>query len=146
MPLRLFLLSSLACCSCSRNDKPLYPVHGTVSFKGLPAVKAMVVFHSLNDPDPNAVKPRAIVRKDGTFQAFTYAAGDGIPAGEYIVTVVGEKPKGPSKQATTAAKKKKEETQARKLPPHYEDVKSSELRARIHEGDNDLPPFELKAK
>ncbi len=145
MPLWVFLLVSLSCCSCSRNEKPLYPVRGSVSFKGLPVVKAMVVFHSLGDSDPKTVKPRAIISKDGSFQAYTYAAGDGIPAGDYVVTVVGEKSRGQTKKAASATKKK-DEAHVRLLPAHYEDPKTSELRAKIQEGANELPPFQLKEK
>ncbi len=145
-PPRMFLLGLLACCSCSKNDKPLFPANGSVSFKGLPAAKAMVVFHSVGDPDPKAVKPRAIVAKDGSFQVYTYTAGDGLPAGEYIVTVVGEKPHAHAKQSNSASKKKRDETQSRSLPPHYENPKTSDLRVQIKEGPNELPPFELKAR
>ncbi len=140
VPLGVLLLVSLTLCSCSKNDKPLYPARGTVTFKDAPAAKAMVVFHPLNDP--GAVKPRAIVDQEGNFQAYTYSAGDGIPPGEYVVTVVGHRPK----PATPGKKKKHDDGSGRMLPPHYEDPKTSELRITIQEGVNELPPFLLKGK
>ncbi len=139
---KVILLLSLACCSCSNNSKRLFPVKGKVLFDGGPAAKALVIFHPMNDPDPAAVKPRAIVATDGSFEVFTNVARDGVPAGEYVVTVIGEKPR-KTKQSPISQKKMEI---MRELPLHYENPKTSELRARVEEGANELPPFHLKKK
>jgi hypothetical protein len=135
----------LALCSCAKNGVPLHQVRGSVTYNGLPANKAIVVFHPTTDPNFNGVKPRALVNRDGSFQAFTHAAGDGVAAGDYIVTVTGDKHSKKLKNPAPVDPKKTEGS-ARVLPPHYESVKSTPLRVTIREGDNDLPPFQLKSK
>jgi hypothetical protein len=60
---------------------------------GNPARGALVVFHPLDNPDRVAVKPRAVVGRDGTFSLFSYRVGDGAPAGTYAVTVVWQQPR-----------------------------------------------------
>jgi hypothetical protein len=70
------------------NRKPCHPVSGTVHVDGVPAAFAMVVFH-LKDPATKKLTRTgdAIVEADGSFVLATYAAGDGAPVGEYVVTV-----------------------------------------------------------
>jgi hypothetical protein len=141
------LLAALVCCSCSKKGKPLYPVRGKVFFEGKPAIKALVIFHPLDDPDPNALRPRAEVKEDGSFEVFSYTAGDGAPAGKYAVTVIGRtKPlKSPKPGAQPKKRKGKVKPVTRiPLPARYADLKTSGLRVEVHEGENDLKPFELK--
>jgi hypothetical protein len=78
---------ALVCPACSQ-DKPCYPVHGKVLFDGQPVRGAILVFHPLDDPDPNAIKPRAFADREGNFKVTTFRADDGAPAGNYAVTVV----------------------------------------------------------
>jgi hypothetical protein len=138
----LLLPVSLACCSCSKKGKLLFPVQGKVFFEGQPTPKALVIFHPLNNPDPNAVKPRALVGPDGSFKVCTDVADDGAAAGEYIVTIVGKKSKSPNSMAKGKGGKKT--LPAIELPAHYENPQTSDLHVTIKEGPNELPPFHLK--
>jgi len=91
----LLALLAVVCAGCSKSGPRLYPVHGKILFEGQPARGATLVLHALGNSAPNGIKPRAFVDRDGAFEVFTYAAGDGAPAGEYAVTVVGRIGPGP---------------------------------------------------
>jgi hypothetical protein len=98
---------AIVCAGCSRSGPTLYPVRGKVLFEGQPARGATLVLHPLGNSVPNAIKPRAFVDRDGGFEVFTYAAGDGAPAGEYAVTVIGRigpGPGAPGRQAQAGGK------------------------------------------
>jgi hypothetical protein len=88
---------AIACAGCSKSGPTLYHVRGQILFEGRPARGATVVFHPVDNSGPNTIKPRAFVTRDGTFEVFTYAAGDGAPAGEYAVTVLGRTGPGPGR-------------------------------------------------
>ena len=63
------------------------PVTGKVLFQGQPTPGALVAFHPLQGAQSTAPPAQATVRQDGTFVLTTYTANDGVPAGEYKVTV-----------------------------------------------------------
>jgi hypothetical protein len=105
-----WLLPAVAviCAGCSRSGPTLYPVRGTLLFEGQPARGATLVLHPLGNADPKAIKPRSFVERDGSFEVFTRAAGDGAPAGEYVVTVLGRMgpgPGGPGRQPPAGGKR-----------------------------------------
>src|SRR5262249_17329233 len=82
------LLPALLLVSCQRSDpKPLSAVKGRGVFKGQPVHQALVVFHPVGDYTGAAVRPHAIVSKDGTFTLSTENTEDGAPPGKYGVTV-----------------------------------------------------------
>jgi hypothetical protein len=68
--------------------KPTHPVRGHVYFDGCAAAGARVMFHVVN---PETKKPShvgdGLVEADGSFVASTYGKDDGLPVGEYVVTV-----------------------------------------------------------
>jgi hypothetical protein len=126
----------VAGCATGEQRKPVFPVRGKVLVGSKPAVRAQVIFHPLNDPDPQAVRPNGEVQADGSFTLNTYTAGDGAPAGEYAVTVLwasgssaigGDADSGPDR-----------------LGGRYANPEKTTLRAQVREGDNELPPFQLK--
>jgi hypothetical protein len=111
--------------------KPTHPVDCRVVYRGKPLAGAYVVFTSVI---PKSVKepapPRAdgFSSADGTVPLSTYQAGDGVPAGEYTVTIVLRKPllddKGnPGKNM---------------LPEAYSQADTTPLKAVIKHGDNQL--------
>ena len=82
---RSFLLVWLAAAGCGGPAAPVYPVAGTLLVGGRPAGNARLAFHPLA---PDTARPVGVTAADGTFQLTTHAAGDGAPAGEYVVTLV----------------------------------------------------------
>jgi hypothetical protein len=74
----------LAGCSSEPERPPSYPVSGTVTWKGQPLEGARVVFVPAAEGVESAV---GVTGADGKYVATTYAAGDGVQAGEYRVKV-----------------------------------------------------------
>jgi hypothetical protein len=71
---------------CGGPDRvPVHPVAGTLLVGGRPAANAHVVFHPTDGAV--AVRPVAVTGPDGVYRLTTFAAGDGAPAGGYVVTV-----------------------------------------------------------
>jgi serine/threonine-protein phosphatase CPPED1 len=73
-----------------RKQKPTYPVSGRVTGGGEPAVGATVALHSY-DVEKKTYARLADGRTDdvGRFQLTTYYRFDGVPAGDYTVTLSG---------------------------------------------------------
>jgi hypothetical protein len=131
---RAAALVALLACSC--NSSPaLYPVRGSVFVDGKPAEGAVVVFHRVGETALNARKPSGRVGKDGTFTLTTHTSGDGAEAGEYLVAIawLGDASRINSTTGEVPVR----------LSPKYADPKSSNLRATVKEGTNELPPYRL---
>ena len=98
-------------------------------------MRARVSFH----PSSGSIKaaPYAEADPDGAFRPSTGLTGDGAPAGDYTVTIVwpeitvdhGEEIAGPDR-----------------LGGRYNSPRSSNLKVTVREGENSLPPFELKSR
>jgi hypothetical protein len=111
------------------NRKPCHPVKGSVYLDGVPAVNATVVFYLLGaDPKKPTRAGDALVEPDGSFVMSTYAAGDGAPAGKYIVTVTRGK-LSPSQE----------------IPAKYARPATSPLRVEVKSGVNEFT-LELKSE
>jgi hypothetical protein len=149
---------------------PVHPASGQVSWKGGPVKGAMVRFHPV---DPQALQPpkgeegppvalATETEADGSFTMSTYFADDGVPAGEYVVTVtplreVGDGAADPEVDPTVP----QEDTEVhpddlapaarRKAAPKptfaklYRDPAASPLRATVKPGEENRFTFELDA-
>lgn len=111
----------------SRPAKPVQPAVGTVFFQGKPAANAYIAF-ATPEGTKDKVHADAITEPDGTYRLSTYGAFDGIPVGEYVVTIIQPKPFyddsgrfGPNQ-----------------LPARFADVKTSGLKGVIKAGRNTL--------
>jgi len=127
---------ALAMTACGKDSarKPTYPVTGKVVLPGGKSVEhATVVLHPVDDADPEAVKPRGKVGKDGTFALTTYESADGAPAGEYRVTV-----------ELWLASGKGDDGPTSRLPAKYARPETSGLTATIDSAPTSLKPIELK--
>ena len=82
---RLFLLGLglfvVSFSSCSKDRIPTVPVSGKVLWENRPLAHATVVLHPTADQGPNAFKPRAVTKEDGTFSLTTYDGNDGCRRG-----------------------------------------------------------------
>jgi hypothetical protein len=133
---------------CGKQTVPLYPVSGTVFYRGKPAVNAQVVFH---DQRPvNKIHelpiPRGRTNVEGKFHLSCHEPGDGAPAGEYVVTVM----LASIKPADLAPRREEEnadpEAAGVQMPVEgmqYMDPATSGLKATVLEEENMFPPFEL---
>jgi hypothetical protein len=114
--------------------KPVHPVRGKVFYDGCPTAHALVRFYLPPTKDKKFVfVADALVDADGSFTLSSYAANDGAPIGEYVVTVAWPDPfrdangnPGPNR-----------------LPEIYSRPESSTLRAQVKTGANEIS-FNLK--
>lgn len=141
-PFRLALCivaSALSGCGAEKgSDLPrCYPVSGQVLIDGQPAVRAMVSFHSQTPcPDGKAYGGQTFTDDEGRFRMTTFAAGDGVPSGDYAVTVV----------ATWISKDGQDVGVPDLLKGQYANPEKSPLKVQVEKSPLELKPFELKAK
>jgi hypothetical protein len=117
-----------------KNRREVHPGGGRVLLDGRPVEHAEVVFHYIVPPEEQPkVDNKKILRAadgltdaNGSFVLSTYAFGDGVPLGEFVVTVV------PFKSRTG------QPVAAPALPVRYKGVDSSPLRVKTREGTNDF--------
>jgi hypothetical protein len=128
IPLAL-LAAAAGCSKKSAPQLPVHPVTGQVVVNGQPAAGAMVVFHP-KDQAAGLPTPNAVVDKQGNYTLSTYAASDGAPAGEYVVTVVWR---------LMVQKNGEFEPGPNLLPPAVSKPTSSKIAARVAEGANTVP-------
>lgn len=116
----------------SKTPVPVYPTSGRLLINGQPAPGAIVGLHPTDgDFDQAGSRPAGRVQDDGSFVLATYGIADGVPAGEYIVTVFWPaNPDGPDPGPDRLAEK-------------YAIPEKSPLRITIHEGENELEPIRL---
>lgn len=138
-------LTALAGCGRSEFQglkQRTYPVTGEVLLDGRPLEGATVVFKPV---DPSDFKwreqPQARSDAEGRFTLFTYAAGDGAPAGEYRVgiAVLGSSDDEGGDQVRRA-------TGNAKPHPRFGDAMTSGLNATVETRATVLPPFELSSR
>jgi hypothetical protein len=134
----------LACTSCG-NSNNLYPVSGTVTFKGQPAGGAAVFFHRQGSDPMNEHAIMGIVRDDGYFTLVCGPLGDGAPPGEYDVLILWRQDPHPNPPPPMGgghggglARKARD-----RLKGRYADPKYPRFHALVKTETNYLPPFEL---
>jgi serine/threonine-protein phosphatase CPPED1 len=117
------------------NRKPTHPVTATVFLDGSPLPGAYVTFFAIDAKDSKkkaAHVTDALTEADGSFTVGTYKAGDGLPAGDYKVTVVLREPffEPSGKMGVN------------RLPERYATVAATGLTAQVKTGKNHFV-FEL---
>jgi hypothetical protein len=122
---------------CSSEKGPIcFPVRGQVSWKGKPLAEATVVLHPTTGSVEGNQKPVAFTKADGTFELTTYRTGDGAPPGEFAITV--------ELRALQTGGEEPTRTGPNVLPPKFAKAESSGLKYTVVEGDNQIPPIEVK--
>lgn len=121
-------------CSKPKGDRvPVFPARGRVVFNGPKAKEAMIVFHPVGPTAKGLGKPFGRIAEDGSFVVNTYDTGDGIPAGQYVATVIWRIP-GPDEEPgrDVLARTK------------YASPATSPLKVTIDGTTDDLGPFRLE--
>jgi hypothetical protein len=132
----LSLLASLALgCGKSEVRPPTYEVRGMVLYQDKPVNRAFIVLHPVDASVKNVPPPTAYTDRDGKFTLGTWRADDGVPAGEYLVTI--------SCIRKTRPDEDEEEEEKNLLPERYLKPETSNLRITITVGTNELPAFRL---
>lgn len=122
----------MVACGCSkpREDQlPVFSVSGTVTYNGQPMKGASIVLVPSQHDRRLRMPPFGVVGDDGSFVITSYGKGDGAPAGEYKVTFTW--PDGTEEPADL-------------LKGRLSDPRRPSGVVTIAEGDNVLPPIELK--
>lgn len=131
-------LAAIAGCSGQKGGKPLFKVHGRLTYRGQPMAKAMISFYPV-DPKDRSVSSQAVADEDGRYGLQTYRKDDGAPAGDYVVTIYWPGP--PLKTAKPGAADSDAPAPDR-LQNAYSWAGTSKLRATVREQDNAID-FEL---
>jgi hypothetical protein len=105
------------------SQKATTPVKGTVFLDGCPLPGAQVVFYDMADPKKPARRADGVADVDASFVMSTYSAFDGVPPGDYVVTITAPAPL--------------------KVPERYTKVLTSDLKVTVKKGLNEFT-FELK--
>jgi hypothetical protein len=127
---------------CGDGQIKRYPVTGSVTVDGKPADGAMVIFCPGDDApaEVRRTRPFGFTGPDGHFLLTTLTKADGSPAGEYKVLI-----------QWPAASGGDSRDGGRSIGPdrlngRYMSLDRCEIKVKIGDGPNDLPPFELKSK
>ena len=132
----LLATAALAGCGPDYNHMPVFPVSGSLFVANKPAAGAMVTFHPADKlNDPRAQRSFATVEEDGSFHMTTYFPADGVPPGEYVVTLnwPGELP--PTAHPT--------ELPPDRLRGRYFSPSKPYTRVTVEEKPNELEPFRI---
>ncbi len=124
---------------CSNSHRPVYPVRGQILVQGQPLPQAIVTFHPVG-ASTDDLRPSAQTDDQGYFTLTSYAGGDGAPQGEYAVTVTC------FRSFTDRNASEGDESTRNVLPPRYANPATSQLRATVGEGNNQLAPLQVLAR
>lgn len=111
------------------------PLSGKVTVNGKPANRAKVFFTPVTPPQGKAILPFAESAADGTFRVSTLFPDDGLPPGEYAVTVI---------WPTYHSGGDQEIEGPDRLKGRYNDVQNPPLKVVVKEGQTELPLLELR--
>ena len=135
----LAIAALLTGCGDKSDRLTVYAVKGTIAYDKKSPEGAMIVFHPLTgDAAGSPLRPSAVVQKDGSFAPTTYNHGDGLPTGEYALTVFWPRPPGKGEVVGEAGGGGEN-----RLPAKYGKPETSGLKVVIEKQANELKPIEL---
>ena len=112
------------------------PVKGTVTLNGKPAPGASVQLHPVaGSSAPIEVHPRGQVSESGQVEFTTFTANDGIPVGEYIVTISHMKVKVVNGETVAGAQL---------APAIFTKASTSPVRVKVSAETRELDPLDFK--
>jgi glycine/D-amino acid oxidase-like deaminating enzyme len=132
------VVAALLGSGCGPVHAPVYPVKGQVLLDGKPAPQATVTFHPLGGDKERT--PSGQTDDQGNFTLTSFSSGDGAPEGEYAVTVTC------FRTAATRNPTEGDYTARNVVAPRYANPDSSQLKATVTRGSNELPPFQVRAR
>jgi len=137
----LFTVLILILTGCSQQETrvPTYPVRGRVTVDGQPPGSALQIeCHPVVGMDTrNPTVSRTESDEAGNFKISTYAAGDGVPAGDYVLTATW----------LTFNLMSRDYTGPDKLNGRYSDPQTSSVKITVRPGEEtDLGEIKLTTK
>ena len=128
----VMVLALVGCGKRPGDRGSLYPADGRVLWNSKPVDGAQVVFYPTELSGEKLTPSRARTNFDGRFSLGTYATADGVPEGEYAVTVV-----------CYPMRPKDGGAGPNVLPKKYASPKTTDLRVKIAKDSNTLPALVL---
>lgn len=136
-------------CDQSGGHPPVYPLEGTVLYKGKPISGGIVVFEleggepaSSNKDQPSGpLRATGRIQEDGRFRLQVFPGTEGVPAGNYKVGISSMPPHTEAGIFDGGAVKKGNPDV---LHGRYTDPKTSGLRAQVVKDQTNEPTFDLK--
>jgi len=132
----LFFVFLLVGCG-SQKRVSTFPVSGKVLVNGKPAVDLFVTFHPTPKKDGQSFMPYGKTDEKGDFQLNTFANGDGVPLGDFLVVFEWREKSGAFKNQFNGTDR---------LKGKFSNPESSTFKVSVINGSNILEPFELKTK
>ncbi len=121
--LLLSLLSLPAAAGCTGSNGPapreIVPVQGTLTYRGRPVIEAQLTFRG-DDPSEPAF---AVTDSSGRFRCMTNDSGEGMPPGDYVITISHSRGG---------------------IPEKYADAGLSPLQITVEEGGENEFPIDLQ--
>lgn len=137
-PTRLGTCLVLCLLGCGKSGPQLpqcFPVSGKVLIDGQPAVRAMVGLHPLGpQSDSKTYAGSTFTGDDGAFRMTTFTAGDGVPAGDYTVTI----------EAKWISRNGADVGVPDLLGGQYADPAKSTLKVTVQDQPVELEPYDFK--
>lgn len=133
LSLAFLACSTIGCAEAKPERTPVFPVKGTITFKGQPIPGALIALHP-KSPVEGTPQPRANVTKEGALEVSTYDGGDGAPEGDYVLTVKWYKPIKSGQDIVSGPNV---------IPAKYARQESSNLTISVKPGENVLQPIVL---
>jgi hypothetical protein len=103
------------------------PVHGTITYKGIPVPNGTVTFMPAAGPAATGE-----IQPDGKYALGTYRPGDGAPPGPYTVVVVA------MRDQTGLLPEKRNPLPASIVPDIFTSIATSPLRAEVKDQENTI--------
>jgi len=131
----LAIVASLAAPGCGRSGPELAPVSGKVTYNGKPVPRGTITFST---DDPKGRNATGVIGPNGTYILQTEEPGDGAQLGEYRVSIAAHED-----DVVLDYVPAKPVLPKRLIPEKYENPDTSDLKATVKSGSNDIP-FDLK--
>ena len=137
----LCLLALLLASACNKKTQPElpkpFPVHGKVTYGGKPAQGFRVTLRPIGEHQGPAFAPSGATDAGGEFRLQSYKPDDGAPAGDYTVTFEWLQDVNTSDPADGPRF-------VDRLQGRLNNPAASQFKVTVHEGENELPPYDLK--
>jgi len=132
------IVAVLIFAGCGRSGPPRVatnPTKGSITYQGHPIGGAFLALHPKSSSPADVPTATAVVQSDGTFAVTTYDTGDGVPEGDYVVTVQWRKAQKSGGEFVPGPNL---------LPAKYTRPESSDVVVHVASGTNELPPIVLR--
>ena len=142
----LICLAFLATLGCGGDGRPsLVPVTGTVLLNDEPIEGAQLTFTPDNHKGGYGRPSSAVTDASGQFSPWTYAPGDGLPPGKYVVTITKQQPETLRGEPLDEEMVGSSPYQIRWLIPQvYSEIESSGLAAEVTRSGLEPSEFRLE--